>query len=167
MTMEREAAANKAILTERARILAIPRVEDDDSAAGDTLNILIFTIGEERLGLSLSSIIAIATAGAVTPLPLAVAPVYGVTAWRGRSLTVLSLDSNPRKANGSVIVLGQDHRATVGLLVDAVEETRAVARSMMSAAHAGPRCELAIGLTDTGVLVLDAERMLHTPRTES
>ncbi len=165
--MERENSLNQAILSERARLLAIPLLGDDQSTAGDNLDILIFTIGDERLGLSLSSIVAIVAAGAITPLPLGVAPVYGVTAWRGRPLTVLALAAMRSTANTNLIVLGNDQRAAVGLLVDAVEETRAVARSGLSGAHAGPRLELAIGLTDDGVLVLDAEKLLHTPRRES
>ncbi len=167
MTMERETSVNQAILSERARVLAIPLLEDDQSTAGDNLDILIFTIGDERLGLPLSSIVAISPAGAVTPLPLGVAPVYGVTAWRGRPLTVLALAAMRSTGNANLIVLGNDQRAAVGLLVDAVEETRPAARSGLSAAHAGPRRESAIGLTDDGVLVLDAEKLLHTPRRES
>lgn len=165
--MERETSVNQAILLERARLLAIPLLEDDQSSAGDNFDILIFAIGDERLGLSLSSIVAIAAAGAVTPLPLGAAPVYGVTAWRGRPLTVLTLAAMRSTGNANLIVLGNDQRAAVGLLVDAVEETRPVARSALSAPHAGPRCELAIGLSDDGVLVLDAEKLLHTPRRES
>lgn len=165
--MERDTSVNQAILSERARLLAIPLREDDQTTAADNLDILIFTIGDERLGLSLSSIVAIAAAGAVTPLPLGVAPVYGVTAWRGRPLTVLALAAMRSTGNANLIVLGNDQRAAVGLLVDAVEETRPIARSGLSAAHAGPRRELAIGLTDDGVLVLDAEKLLHTPRRES
>ncbi len=165
--MEHGTSVNQAILSARARLLAIPLLEDDQSTAGDNLDILIFTIGDERLGLALSSIIAIVAAGAVTPLPLGVAPVYGVTAWRGRPLTVLSLAAMRSTGNANLIVLGNDQRAAVGLLVDAVEETRPAARSGLSAAHAGPRRELAIGLTDDGVLVLDAEKLLHTPRRES
>ncbi|MBA3657807.1 MAG: chemotaxis protein CheW, partial [Gemmatimonadaceae bacterium] len=164
--MERETSVNQAILSERARLLAIPLLEDDQSTAGDNLDILIFTIGDERLGLSLSSIVAIVATGAVTPLPLGVAPVYGVTAWRGRPLTVLALAAMHSTGSANLIVLGNDQRAVVGLLVDAVEETRPAARSGLSAAHAGPRRELAIGMTDDGVLVLDAEKLLHTPRRE-
>ncbi len=166
--MERETSVTQAILSERARLLAIPLLEDDQSTAGDNLDILIFTIEDERLGLQLSSIVAIvAAAGAVTPLPLGVAPVYGVTAWRGRPLTVLALGAMRSTGHANLIVLGNDQRAVVGLLVDAVEETRPAARSGLSAAHAGPRRELAIGMTDDGVLVLDAEKLLHTPRRES
>ncbi|MBA2686915.1 MAG: chemotaxis protein CheW [Gemmatimonadaceae bacterium] len=165
--MERETSVSQAILSERARVLAIPLLEDDQFTAGDDLDIMIFTIGDERLGLPLSSIVAIAPAGAVTPLPLGVAPVYGVTAWRGRPLTVLALAAMRNTGNANLIVLGNDQRAAVGLLVDAVEETRPVARSGLSAAHPGPRRELAIGLTDDGVLVLDAETLLHTPPRES
>lgn len=163
-----DAAPRQTLLAERARALAAPRAEHDDAAAADMMDILVFFIGEERLAMPLASIVAIIRAAVVTPLPRAVAPVYGVTAWRGRALTVLSVGANTSSADAErrLIVLGDERRATAGLLVDAVDETRVVARSSLTAAPAGARSPMAMGLTDDAVLVLDAETLLTSARSE-
>ena len=97
------------VLAGRARALAIPRVQHDDAAEADRLDVLVFFIGEERLAMPLASIVAIIRAAVVTPLPRAVAPVYGVTAWRGRPLTVLSVGAVAAAgaAETRLIVLGE------------------------------------------------------------
>ena len=162
------AAAKRALLAERARLLAMPREVHDDAVAADLMDVLVFFIGDERLAMPLASIVAIIRAAVVTPLPRAVAPVYGVTAWRGRPLTVLSVGAkaSAQDAQSRLIVLGDGRRAVVGLLADAVDETRVVARSTLSPAHAGARREMAMGVTDDAVLVLDAEAMLNAARPE-
>jgi chemotaxis signal transduction protein len=163
-----DASATQLLLAKRARALAKPRAEHDAIAEADMMDVLVFRIGDERLAMPLASIVAIARASVVTPLPRAVAPVYGVTAWRGRPLTVLSVGSiaSSNDAESRLLVLGDGRRAVVGLLVDAVDETRIVARSALSAAHAGARRQMAMGVTDDAVLVLDAEAMLDAARPE-
>ena len=160
--------AQLALLEKRARVLAAPRAVHDDAASADMMDILVFLIGEERLAMPLASIVAIIRAAVVTPLPRAVAPVYGVTAWRGRPLTVLSVgaQATSHDALSRLIVLGDGRRAVVGLLADAVDETRVVARSTLSPAHAGARRAMTMGMTDDAVLVLDAEAMLNAARPE-
>ena len=162
------AAARQALLASRARALATPRAVHDAVAEADMMDVLVFLIGDERLAMPLSSIVAIIRAAVVTPLPRAVAPVYGVTAWRGRPLTVLSVGAmaSSQDADSRLIVLGDGRRAVVGLLADSVDETRVVARSALSPAHAGARREMAMGVTDDAVLVLDAEAMLNAARPE-
>ncbi|MEO8334713.1 MAG: chemotaxis protein CheW [bacterium] len=162
------AAANDALLARRARELAKPRRVQDAAEAADMMDVLVFLIGDERLALPLGSIVAIIRAAAVTPLPRAVAPVYGVTAWRGRPLTVLSVGPSgaPHDADTRLIVLGDGRRAVVGLLADSVDEAQEVARSRLSPALPGARSTLALGVTDDGVLVLDAEAMLNAARPE-
>ena len=81
-----DAATRQALLEVRAKALAKPLALHDASEAEDELNILTFLVGDERLAIPLGSIVAIVRTTAVTPLPRAVAPVYGVTAWRGRPL---------------------------------------------------------------------------------
>jgi len=162
------ATANEEILSRRARELAKPRAVEDAAAAADQMEVLVFLIGDESLAMPLGSIVAIIRASVVTPLPRAVAPVYGVTAWRGRPLTVLSVGAKAASldADTRLIVLGDGRRAVVGLLVDSVDETRVVARSKLSPPLAGARRTMAMGMTDDGVLVLDAEAMLNAARPE-
>lgn len=162
------ASARNAILEARARTLAKPLVAHDASAADDELDVLTFLVGDERLAIPLDSIVAIVRSSVVTPLPRAVAPVYGVTAWRGRPLTVLSVGERSAQTNpeSRLIVLGDARRAVVGLLADAVDDTRLVRRSALSAARGGARGLFAMGMTDDAVLVLDAEAMLNAARPE-
>jgi chemotaxis signal transduction protein len=156
------------LLARRARELAKPREVVDAAAAADEMDVLVFLIGDERLAMPLGSIVAIIRAAVVTPLPRAVAPVYGVTAWRGRPLTVLSVGAKAAShdADTRLIVLGDGRRAVVGLLADSVDETRVVARSKLTPTVSGARRSMAMGMTDDAVLVLDAEAMLNAARPE-
>jgi chemotaxis signal transduction protein len=159
-------SAQQAILAERARILALPRDRSASATDADLEGVLVFFVGEEKLAISLSSIVAIIRAGEVTPLPRAVAPVFGVTAWRGRPLTVLALDASRAEGPRQLIVLGDERRAALGLLADEVEETRLIARSTLSPAPAGRRAALAVGMTDDALLVLDATALINAARPE-
>lgn len=163
-----DAATRQVLLAVRAKALAKPLVFHDASEAEDELNILTFLVSDERLAIPLASIVAIVRTTAVTPLPRAVAPVYGVTAWRGRPLTVLSVGgaAGANDAQARLIVLGDGRRAVVGLLADAVDDSRLVRRSSLSPARTGGRGLFAMGVTDDAVLVLDADVMLNAARPE-
>ena len=163
-----DAATRQALLDVRAKALAKPLALHDASLADDELNILTFLVGDEQLAIPLGSIVAIVRTTVVTPLPRAVAPVYGVTAWRGRPLTVLSVGGATRAndAQARLIVLGDGRRAVVGLLADAVDDSRLVRRSSLSPARMGGRGHFALGVTDDAVLVLDADVMLNAARPE-
>ena len=163
-----DAATRQALLDARAQTLAKPLARHDASAADDEMDVLTFRVGDEPLGIPLGSIVAIGRASVVTPLPRAVAPVYGVTAWRGRPLTVLSVGGHisTKDSERRLIVLGGGRRAVVGLLADAVDDTRVVRRSMLSAARGGARGLLAMGVTEDAVLVLDADALLNAARPE-
>ncbi len=163
-----DAATRQAVLDARARTLAKPLVVHDESVADDEMDILTFQVGDEQLGIPLGAIVAIVRTSVVTPLPRAVAPVYGVSAWRGRALTVLSVAGAAPTSNaeGRLIVLGDGRRAVVGLLADAVDDTSLVLRSQLSPARGGTRGVLGMGVTRDAVLVLDADAMLNAARPE-
>jgi chemotaxis signal transduction protein len=160
----------QALLVARARALATPRADASDADAADLMGVLVFHIGDERMAMPLTSIVAIGRAGAVTPLPHAVAPVYGVAAWRGHPLTVLTLSprttATAQDAGSHLVVLGDERRGAVGLLVQSVEETRLVARSTLSPVLGGARGAIALGATDDAVLVLSADALLNAARSE-
>jgi len=162
------AFSRQALLDSRARALAKPLVLHDEGAAEDEMDVLTFQVGDEQLGIPLASIVAIVRASSVTPLPRAVAPVHGVTAWRGRPLTVLSVGgvATASDAGRRLIVLGDGRRAAVGLLADGVDDTRVVSRSTLSPARGGARGLFAMGVTEDAVLVLDADAMLKAARPE-
>lgn len=163
-----DATARLALLAARAVALARPLAEHDEAALADQLEVLVFRVGDERLGLALGAIVAIVRASAVTPLPRAVAPVHGVTAWRGRPLTVLWLGSGRAiaQSDSRLIVMGDGRRAVLGLLVDGIDDTVVVKRSTLAPAAQGARGALALGITDDALLVLDADAMLTAARPE-
>jgi chemotaxis signal transduction protein len=158
----------RAVLEARARRLAKPLDAVDEGAAEDQLDILVFLVGEEQLAIPVSSIVAIVRAGVITPLPRATPPVYGVTAWRGRPLTVLTLngDRGANDADGRLIVLGDGRRALVALRSDTADDTRLVQKSLLTPSAGGPRSAYALGATPDGVLVLDPGLLIHAARRE-
>ncbi|CAN5124182.1 hypothetical protein BH09GEM1_BH09GEM1_12990 [soil metagenome] len=163
-----DSATRKSELEARARALARPLDARDASAEEDELNVLVFLVAGEQLAIPLSAIVAIVRLGVVTPLPRAAAPVYGVTAWRGRPLTVLSVGASVAQSNADehMIVLGDGRRAMVGLRADTTDDTRVVRRSLLSPAQGGARGFFAMGVTTDAVLVLDADAMLNSARPE-
>lgn len=163
-----DATARLDLLAARATALARPLEEHDEAALADQQEVLVFVVGDERLGMPLSAIVAIVRASGVTPLPRAVAPVHGVTAWRGRPLTVLWLGGGRTIVDqGSrLIVLGDGRRAVLGLLVDGIDDTVVVKRSTLMPAAGGARGAIALGITDEALLVLNPDAMLTAARPE-
>jgi chemotaxis signal transduction protein len=163
-----DAAAGRAILEARAGRLAKPLALFDEAAAEDEIDILVFLVGDEQLAIPVSAIVAIVRAGSITPLPRATQPVYGVTAWRGRPLTVLTLngDRGANDADGRLIVLGDGRRALVALRSDTADDTRLVHKSLLTPSAGGLRSAYALGATPDGVLVLDPGLLIHAARRE-
>ena len=163
----RSPEAARALLDARARRLARPG-DDDEGAPQDMLDLLVVQVGDERLAVPVASIVAIARTGSIAPLPRAVAPVYGVTAWRGRPLTVLSLGiARPIVTSDTrLVVLGSGARAALAVVVDAVDDVARVEREALSPVGPGPRHRYALGVTPDGLLVVNADALLH-PETLS
>lgn len=146
------------VLRARARQLARPVVLQAESRPDD-VEALVVRVGNERLGILVSAIAAVSHARDVTPLPRAVAPVFGVTAWRGRPLTVYTLGSVIRETDQIVdarfVVLGNARRADLALLVDGIDDVITVPRSHLHSAAQTRRAEQAVGITDEGIIVID------------
>jgi chemotaxis signal transduction protein len=89
--------------------------------------------------------------------------VYGVTAWRGRPLTVLSLAAEaPRpSAENRLIVLGTGARAALAVLADAVHDVQRTAHALLTPAGPGPRRRYALGITPEGLLIVSGDNLLH------
>lgn len=154
--------AVRTILERRARALARP-VAADEEADFEALALLLIQVDGERLAIPLDSIVAIARPGSITPLPRAVAPVYGVTAWRGRPLTVLSLGSDRPAIDheSRLVVLGTGARAMLAIVVDAVDDVTRVPAASLTPAQAGPRRAYALGVMADGLLVVSGDALLH------
>lgn len=159
--VDRSPEAARAVLESRARQLARPTTSEDVTSA-DTLDVLHFQVDDEQLAIPMPSIVALARPSVITPLPRAVAPVYGVTAWRGRPLTVLWLGAGrPTVTNATrLLVLGSGARAALAVVVDAVHDASRTTRAALSPAPAGPRRAYALGITTDGLLVVDGDVLL-------
>lgn len=158
----RSPEAMRELLARRARQLARPLADGND-AIDDPLDLLIVEVASEHLAIPLESIVAIARAGSTTPLPRAVAPVFGVTAWRGRPLTVLTLapGAPASDAEARLIVLGSGSRAALAIAADAVHDVTRIARGSLGPVGPGPRAHYALGVSPDGILVVDGNALLH------
>jgi chemotaxis signal transduction protein len=158
----------RAILDQRARLLARP-VHDVGSAERDALDLLVCEVAAEPLAIPLGSIVAIARVAGIARLPRAVAPVYGVTAWRGRPLTVLSLGTGRIAVTDQtrLVVLGTGARAALAIAVDAVDDVRRIAHADLSPAGPGPRQRHALGVTPDGLLVVSGDTLLYADTLSS
>lgn len=152
----------RAILDKRAKLLARPAASNNVSEAG-VLDLLNFQVGSEVLTIPLSAIAAIARTTGIAPLPRAVSPVYGVTAWRGRPLTVLALAAGRPAITPEtrLLVLGTSVRAGLAIVVDAVHDVARTTHAALAPAGPGPRLRYALGITTDGLLVVDGDALLH------
>jgi chemotaxis signal transduction protein len=167
-------AGSRALLERRARELARPAAaaaSEYEQVSPDTITVLEIRLGEERVGVPLAQIVEIHVPAGLSAVPGAKAPVAGVTAWRGRVLTVLDLAHGRTGAltlgdATRVIVLGSA-RAAFGILADEVDDVRSVGVADLqspddpSAARAG----IVSGVTRDALIVLDATALIkrHTP----
>lgn len=156
------------ILAERARRLA-PRstaVGDHDVTLASHVD---FSLARERWLLDARHVLAAFRLATFTPLPGAVAPVVGLTAWRGLVLTLVDLrrtvGAHPTGLDdlATVLVIGDDTRPVAGILADVVHGVAAL--DPERALGPAPTTRTALpgviaGLTDDARLVLDGARLL-------
>lgn len=149
------------VLADRARLLARRSIGDEETS--DMLALLVVHVGGESLAIPIASIVAIARPSSIARLPRAVRPVYGVTAWRGRTLTVLTLSAAQLAvtADTRLVVLGTGARAALAIVVDAADDIALIRKGDISGAPAGPRASYSMGMTPDGLLVVDGEALLH------
>ncbi|MEO8622481.1 MAG: chemotaxis protein CheW [bacterium] len=157
------------VLRARARALAKPVVVESELATTDVLDLLVTIVGDERLAIPVTRVAAIAFATNIVPLPRAVAPVYGVTVWRGRPITVLTLGAGvPSLGDESrFVVLGDHRRAEVAVLVDGVDDAVRVDRASITPVDASSRRAYALGVTEDAMLILDADALIGGRRVET
>ncbi|MEP6731063.1 MAG: chemotaxis protein CheW [bacterium] len=157
------------VLRARARALAKPVVFDDEGLATDALDLLVMIVGDERLAIPVTRVAAIAFATTIVPLPRAIAPVYGVTVWRGRPITVLTLGVGVPSLGDEArfVVLGDDRRVEVAVFVDGVEDAVRVDRASIAPIDAASRRVYAVGVTADALLILDADALIGGRRVET
>lgn len=154
----------ESVLARRARALARP-LADESRRAGRLM--VHFTLGGERLLLEARWLLGITKLTTLAALPGAVAPVRGVTVWRGELLTVL--DIRPVLGTSTaglsdltrVLVVGE-RRPRFGLLVNSVGDASDLSDIALLPAPAGsPARDYLLGVTADASLVLDGARLLQ------
>lgn len=165
MTGQRERDIQARVLAERARLLARPAAKP---AAGDTFDVVTFTLGGEAWGLEARLVWEVFRVAELARLPGAGAPVTGITPWRGLVLPVLDLrsvlgiPSAPLDDLRFAVVVGGD-RPSLGLLADAVDEVRSVGESELGEPPEGVTLhrDLLLGVTAEALPVLDGARLVE------
>jgi purine-binding chemotaxis protein CheW len=161
------AAEHHALLRRRAAALAR---EDLDPVAGrrSEEQIMVFRLGAERYGIAADSVLRVLVLRELTPLPGAAAPLFGVTHWRGRVLTLvdirqlLGVEMAGVTDLGNVIVMNGADR-DFGIVADAVSHVvdigPAEIRELPDAGGDSGE-SLLRGITGEGIFIIDAERVL-------
>lgn len=158
--MSREAA--REILERRARQLARRPQQLEREA---TVQVVEFQIGGERYAIEANQVLAVFALTELVPIPGAVAPLAGVTLWRGNLLTLLDvrvalgLSATALNDLRTVIVIG-DARSSAGILVDALQgiATKRVAEFGKATQEHN---KYARGLSRDAVMLIDGAALAH------
>jgi purine-binding chemotaxis protein CheW len=151
----------------RQRAAALAR-EQGDGREGDRLRLVLFELAGNRYGIELACVLRVLTLRELTPLPGAAAPLFGVTHWRGDVLTLLDIrgllgvTTDGLTDMGRILVLDGADR-TFGIVVDGVRELAdipAAAVRPLAGGEDGAAESLVRGMTEEGVFIMDAERVL-------
>lgn len=147
----------------RARALAIPPAAE---SAGHVLDVVEFRLSTETYGVASRQVMAAITLRDFTPLPRARSLVIGLAEWRGALLSLI----DPRQALGlstaalddlrQVVIVG-DERRHVGILVDAVIGTRAIATDTLQPPSRPGDKRLVLGIAPDALIVLDGAALAH------
>lgn len=159
----------EAILRERARRLA--RVPADPSAQ-EQVDVLEFTLADERYAFPASQVHDVQPLRELTPLPCTPAFLRGLVNLRGRLVAVIDLKRffglpEPGITDLHRIVLLRKGGIEIGLLADTVEGVRAIGRNHMQPAPptvGGIAADYIAGVTPERLVVLDADAILDDPR---
>ncbi len=150
------------ILHHRARVLAASRVASTSVEDATHHRYMVVVCGTDRYVIALESIVEVFRPSGVTPLPRAVAPLWGLTSWRGSILPVIAIDQAlPPQGTGVIVILAVGTRVVAGLWANEVEAEIAIEENEIHAAPAatGIRELLVSGVTSDAKSVLDAESL--------
>lgn len=163
-------AADAHVLRERARILAQPPARA--LPAHELVELVEFRLADERYALETAHLQEVRPLRDLTPLPCTPAFVRGLVNLRGRLLAVIDLKKffdlpEPGLTDLHQVLVLRGADIELGLLADTVESVftlpRAALQPGLPTLH-GIRADYLLGVTATGLVVLDATRILADPR---
>lgn len=158
------------ILRERAAVLAAP-IADSNATEGQ-LDLLLFSLAEQRYSVETACILEVLVLGKLTPVPSTPPCILGVINRRGHILPVLDLGrllgpAGPERAHTGRVIVVEAGGMVFGLVADVVEATfRLDAREMEPPPTPGAaeRPTFLRGVTHEGIAVLDLEILARDPR---
>jgi purine-binding chemotaxis protein CheW len=158
------------ILGERAKVLA--RVLEQDPTPTEVLDLLVFSLGEERYGIELDHVLEVIPFRGLTPVPCTPPVVLGVANHRGQILPVMDLRqilelAGKGATNDGRIVAVQAGGMTFGIFAETVAGTVRMAAQEVSlppAAIGGNRQAFNRGVTGDMLVVLDLEALARNSR---
>lgn len=167
----REAApGGSEILRARARALARPI--EAAASADEWLDVLEFRLAHERYALEIRSVREVYPLKDLTRLPCAPAFVVGIVNVRGRILPVIDLkkffdlpEQGLTDLHRIIVLEGPDLQ--LGLLADAAMGVQSIAAASLQSSLptlTGIRSEYLKGVTADHLVVLDAARLLASPK---
>lgn len=152
---------DRTILLDRARALA----RREAPPSGEMLELLFFSIAQERFALEAKFVLEHARIPDLAPLPGATLPFVGIVPWRGEPLAAIDVRLLFGRVPGGIsdfprmIVFGEAE-AEVAILVETADEIASVPLASLSATtHA-----LGLGATSDARLVLNGRALLDDPR---
>ena len=150
------------ILLGRARALASARIASASLADDTHGRYLVVLCGNDRFVIALESVMEVFRASEVTPLPRAIAPLWGLTSWRGSILPVITIDQSPLpQGSGVIVILAVGTRVIAGLWANEVEAEVAIDKNAIQPvpASTGIRERLVSGVTSDARSVFDTESL--------
>ena len=140
-----------------------------------SLQLVQFTLDEQRYALVLSVVDRIVRSVTITPLPKAPAIILGIVNVRGRILPVIDIKplfgqpSPPRRALNKVIIIHAEEME-VGLLADTIVGVRTISTTAIHPplpTLAESQSRYIHGITNDGTMILDAALLLTGSRLGS
>jgi purine-binding chemotaxis protein CheW len=164
------AEKRRSILKERARALA--RVAEPEAAAGKSIDLIEFRLASEAYAIEYAFVQEVHPLRDFTPLPGTPPFVLGIVNLRGQILSVVDLRSFfdlPARGLGDLnkVIVIRDDRMEFGILADEVTGVRAIPRIGIQPpipTLSGIGAEYLLGITDGGLIILDANMILRDER---
>jgi Chemotaxis signal transduction protein len=152
--------SDEEILLRRAKALASARIASSSLSDETHDRYLVVVCGSDRFVIALESVMEVFRASAVTPLPRAIAPLWGLTSWRGSILPVVAIDqAPPSHGTGVIVILAVGTRVIAGLWAHEVQSEIAIDRNTIHAAptSTGIREHVVSGVTPDAMSLFDVE----------
>ncbi|MBD3317777.1 MAG: chemotaxis protein CheW [Chitinivibrionales bacterium] len=170
-TWSPSAEESEAIMKKRAGELARP---PEEQAAGPSIDVLVFTIGDEHYAIETRYVREVYPFSGYTPLPYTPEFVLGVIAVRSTVVSVIDIRvffgmARRGLSDSDRALILRSEKMTYGILIDGIEGCRSIfiaqlQVSLHTEAETDVRRSYMRGVTPERLIVLDAEKMLTDRR---